>query len=424
MSWKGSEELQVLFHDASAYFSEEEWRLLQGWQKDLYRNVMKEIHQALISLGPLIAATVFTLRTKDKYEPQPLEEEPPVRRNERNHWLNTEATADDPFSVNKEEERQQDNSPKQRTRERNDCGSAGFPSLDVDAPLKKEEEESGAIFIDHLGPEIGESSSDPSSAYEVVSVCIKDEAEIYCVDSEASKRKEAISSPRAGNESMERKRKPGGHLKWSKKSTLCTSFPQHTNTVVRQSSEEEADSRQKLWSDCYRQLGEENSAQCGSSFSNPLHLVLQQGQLEPGGSKNYNAFQDNHRKSQLFSVLQSTPHYQKTNLATDSNKNNSLREKFTRPFRTNSRERPYTCTECGKSFFQKSCLVTHYRIHSSEKPYLCTFCPKRFNRKDYLDGHIRIHTGERPYKCIKCDKSFVWKSHLNNHQKKHTKANQ
>ncbi|XP_069072268.1 zinc finger protein 282-like [Pleurodeles waltl] len=413
MSWKGTEE--ALFHDAAAFFSEEEWQLLQEWQKALYRNVMKEIHQALLSLGPLIASTVCTLRAKDKYE---MEEEPPERRPQMNHWpMDTEAKANDLFIVNKEETLL-NNSPVQRRRERNDCARAEFSSLDPGALMKKEEE-SGAIFIDHLGAEIGESSSDPSSAYEVVSVCIKDESETYCIDASDSKRKESVSSPTAGNESTERKRKSGGHLKGSGKSTLCTSLPEQINTMALQGSDEEATSRRPLCSD-FQQPREEGPSQCRSSFSNPVHLASQQGRLEAGGSEHYSAFQNNHRKPQFLNVLQSTPHYQKRDSSTDSGKNSSLREKFTRPFRTNSRERPYTCTECGKSFFQKSCLVTHHRIHSSEKPYMCTFCPKRFNRKDYLDGHIRIHTGERPYKCVKCDKSFVWKSHLNNHQKKHT----
>ncbi|XP_078511867.1 uncharacterized protein LOC144770922 isoform X4 [Lissotriton helveticus] len=56
----------VSFHDVSAYFSEDEWKHLKQWQKTLYRNVMKEIHQALVSLGPLIENTVISLSNKEK----------------------------------------------------------------------------------------------------------------------------------------------------------------------------------------------------------------------------------------------------------------------------------------------------------------------------------------------------------------------
>ncbi|XP_069506433.1 zinc finger protein 211-like isoform X2 [Ambystoma mexicanum] len=55
-------------HDGSAYFSEDEWKLLRDWQKELYTNVMNEVHQALMVLGPLVARTVFSLTAKQKDE--------------------------------------------------------------------------------------------------------------------------------------------------------------------------------------------------------------------------------------------------------------------------------------------------------------------------------------------------------------------
>ncbi|XP_069095218.1 zinc finger protein 282-like isoform X2 [Pleurodeles waltl] len=62
----------VKFSDVVACFSEEEWKLLHEWQNELYNNVMKEIHQVLISLGPLIANSVFSLRVKEKEDVCPL----------------------------------------------------------------------------------------------------------------------------------------------------------------------------------------------------------------------------------------------------------------------------------------------------------------------------------------------------------------
>ncbi|XP_069506427.1 zinc finger protein 282-like isoform X2 [Ambystoma mexicanum] len=58
----------LTFRDVAARFSEEEWKLLHEWQKELYRNVMKEIEQVLTSLGPLIAISVFSLRPKESKE--------------------------------------------------------------------------------------------------------------------------------------------------------------------------------------------------------------------------------------------------------------------------------------------------------------------------------------------------------------------
>ncbi|KAJ1079780.1 hypothetical protein NDU88_000017 [Pleurodeles waltl] len=51
MSGEGPVEEQVKFWDVAACFSEEEWMFLHEWQKDFYKNVMKEIHQALILMG-------------------------------------------------------------------------------------------------------------------------------------------------------------------------------------------------------------------------------------------------------------------------------------------------------------------------------------------------------------------------------------
>ncbi|KAJ1139745.1 hypothetical protein NDU88_006112 [Pleurodeles waltl] len=65
-SRRRSDQAPVTFCDVVACFSEEEWTLLHHWQKELYNNVMKEINQALSSLGPLIATSVFSLRPKEK----------------------------------------------------------------------------------------------------------------------------------------------------------------------------------------------------------------------------------------------------------------------------------------------------------------------------------------------------------------------
>ncbi|KAG8453131.1 hypothetical protein GDO86_004813 [Hymenochirus boettgeri] len=82
--------------------------------------------------------------------------------------------------------------------------------------------------------------------------------------------------------------------------------------------------------------------------------------------------------------------------------------------------RAHACAECGKVFYNKRTLKSHLRAHLGERSYICNVCGKCFRRHTALLIHERIHTGERPYKCVQCGKCFVQQQHLTTHKRTHT----
>ncbi|XP_068112126.1 oocyte zinc finger protein XlCOF7.1-like [Hyperolius riggenbachi] len=83
-------------------------------------------------------------------------------------------------------------------------------------------------------------------------------------------------------------------------------------------------------------------------------------------------------------------------------------------------KKPFSCSECGKSFLQNSHLIIHKRVHTGEKPFSCSYCGKCFNVKSHLVTHQRTHTGEKPYSCSECGKFFSKRSNLVRHHRLHT----
>ncbi|XP_078518057.1 uncharacterized protein LOC144782523 isoform X2 [Lissotriton helveticus] len=363
-------EVPAAFHDASACFSEEEWKLLQDWQKELCRNVMKEIHKALISLDlPLLEAD------------QCSQKEEPVS-----------------FSIDYlgAELRDGDAEP-----------DHGYEV--VSFCVKEEEEASGGK---NPGSRRIKRTRSPMST---VLPQYKQRVTRKVIDT--------VQNREPDDQRMTRKKKDEDALKDPAKRLPQKTVSERINMMVFPSCDKEEQLRNLIWEESYPERIEENTSYCESILNYPGHVNIHQGTggSDPGrgGSEQYVNCNSNLRNSHLCKDLEITEQDQKIYMSS-TDKNYCVKGDYTRHLKVHSRERPYACTECKKRFFQKTHLIVHCRIHSGEKPYMCTFCHKRFNRKDYLNEHIRIHTGERPYKCTECEKSFIQKSHLVYHQRKHT----
>ncbi|GLV39859.1 matotopetli [Carabus blaptoides fortunei] len=83
--------------------------------------------------------------------------------------------------------------------------------------------------------------------------------------------------------------------------------------------------------------------------------------------------------------------------------------------KVHTRERPFKCSVCEKSFLTGSVYYQHRLIHTNDRRYGCEICNKRFFRADALNNHRRIHTDERPYPCPVCGREFRQKGDRNKH---------
>ncbi|XP_069463069.1 zinc finger protein 282-like [Ambystoma mexicanum] len=416
------DEAQVTFQDASAYFSEEDWKLLHEWQKDLYRNVMKEIHQALISLGPLITTTVFALRAKEGQDIYAVENEDTERRNRINFPQSDRPASPDVLPRVKSEgnlypNHLQDIEERESVDDLSEDKVEGFSFIDTDVSFRKEEEQV-PIFIDHLGVEVQETSTNPNLRHNFVSFHIKEEQETYCIDPQKDDHIGIFSSP-TGQRNINRQRKGGESKQYNKKtSATCKMSSEKRHTKLFESSHKGANSRGQVWLEGYQEMRAGKSAHCEIGLNNSEHYNFHQGRPKGRIPKKYNDNDGDLRTAGFPNGFSNTQQKHAQCTGTEFEKSYSLKRETIRHKAIHSAARQYACTVCEKSFFRKGHLITHYRTHTGEKPYACPFCPKRFNRKDNLNGHIRIHTGEKPYTCTECEKNFTSKSDLNQHRKR------
>ncbi|XP_069469834.1 zinc finger protein 2-like [Ambystoma mexicanum] len=442
-----SDKTPATFCDLAACFSEEEWKLLHHWQQELYSNVMKEIHRAFSSLGPLIATSVFSLKPKEKEdiclkEILDVEIRNTFKPSSRYHAINSEnflgmdeeldsgltdhyvaegrKNCADPslgntdsssvvsFTIKKEDEPYSiDNLNSQKNDSINNTTRFPFCSIAVDSvsldyPCKGKEES-------RLGLQPGHEVTSP-----VASICINEEGETYAIRIEDYHTRGSISSTEGNGN---RKRKVSNTLQCDDKSALCKPTAKKLKDIPVQSMYERNLLESEMWALRDQEpTGEKNPRrQTGyKQFTNSsLHQILpnvHRSEMYTGCESAKS--NDSIMTREPYPLQSSSTHACPENEETWQNS-------YPAHHRAHEIKTRNMCPVCGKIFSSLSALIRHERIHTGERPYHCAICGKSFNQTGALQRHQKMHTGERPYECNVCGKSFNRNHRLVAHQKTH-----
>ncbi|XP_069506450.1 uncharacterized protein [Ambystoma mexicanum] len=197
---QGSDKAPQPCHDFARHFSKEDWKLFRVWQAELYEMVMKEILQALTSLGPLIATSVFSLKPKERDEASPVDHQEPKKRGCGNPFPSDANTSSD-LSLKKKRRTSQDVAEMQGSNEWESrrWPNPGFLFHSCDSALRQEAEYGPGLKEAHAS-EAEESPSGPLSG----NVFMKPDPpfiakveENHCADFQGPERKEGVASAAA-----------------------------------------------------------------------------------------------------------------------------------------------------------------------------------------------------------------------------------
>ncbi|XP_029463000.1 zinc finger protein 34-like isoform X2 [Rhinatrema bivittatum] len=454
----------VTFNDVAMCFSEEEWRGLDDWQKELYRNVMREIHHVLISLGHIIVNSEILFRFRRDEDLFPREHcdlegkaclsavTPGYPVLNPDVLLRVKQELEPPFSDLLESEGQGDfTSPPisyptaspdvlWKVKEEMSCyranckttgeqkGNTDHPLFTSNASLNIKEEQVPYCTEHHTETENMNSTAKDGSIHckverNLATVTVSSEGEAVL---EATNEYVLHNSTRKKNSKIHQLTEQLKQFPEYKQDRLAASggsFRKETSA-----GEEKPFGTEGLFScsECEQLQGKhtaQGSWRCkehesifqSASFLNVQHSI----HLEERPYQ-CNECVKSFRSPQTLKLHQKTHNKESLYICTECGKAFSQKNNLIRHNRTHTGERPYKCSQCEKSFICSTHLILHQRTHTGERPFACAVCDKSFYNKQNLTEHIKTHTGEKPFKCSECGKRFMRQLHLKDHHRTHT----
>ncbi|XP_071989708.1 uncharacterized protein [Engystomops pustulosus] len=403
----------VGFDDLAASFSKEEWMELEEWQKELYRNVMKETSETLISLGEGLVEKSISEKPPEEPAPSlavdcnsnlPLCPEgavacsSPLPGGEGSLGQTLDIAEGKAFTDGVDHkihmkfvDRTNGSSP-ERAHACAECGKVFYNKRTLKVHLRG-----------HLG--------DRSYICNVCGKCFRRHTSLL-IHERIHTGERPYQCTQCGKSFVQRQHL-NTHLKThtGEKPFQCgqcsKGFRWRSELLKHQKIHEEATEREVADTSIKEEQGDPDSCQKGREVAKPDPVTVRPIRTPPATEK-----APGRRRPR-------NPKVEKAHACAECGKVFYNKRTLKAHLRSHLGERSYICNVCGKCFRRHTALLIHERIHTGERPYNCLQCGKSFVQQQHLTTHQRTHTGEKPYPCNICGNSYRWRSELLKHQKVH-----